>query len=50
VIKLQTREADLEPKLHTAHTVPPDPSLLDELKTQVRQVMTTGTPATRKRC
>jgi hypothetical protein len=34
--------------LAAAHTTPPDPGLLDELKTQVRQVMTTGTAATRK--
>ena len=34
--------------LAAAHASPPDPALLDQLKTQVRQVMTSGTAATRK--
>ena len=46
--KLQAREAELKHQLAAAHAAPPDPGLLDELKTQVRQVMTTGTSATRK--
>lgn len=48
VTKLQTREAELKHKLAAAHAAPPDPGVLDELKTQVRQVMTSGTAATRK--
>ena len=48
VIKFQTREAELKHKLAAAHAAPPDPGLLDELKTQVLQAMTTGTAATRR--
>jgi len=46
--KLQTRQAELKHQLAAAHATPPDPGLLDELKAQVRHVMTSGTASTRK--
>ncbi len=45
----QLRIAELEREnRELRRATPPDPGLPDELKTQVRQVMTTGTAATRK--